>query len=92
MSMWMPIITNRYNDFDRDIFISKITDRKSCKCQSVDDDYDDGVDSDSYGYDVLTLVIFENVMQYCLFLLSLMMECIHHIPHLNRLNGNLSIF
>jgi hypothetical protein len=60
----MSIITNRYNDFDRDIFISKITDRKSCKCQSVDDDYDDGVDSDSYGYDVLTLVIFENVMQY----------------------------
>lgn len=55
----MSILSNRYNDFDRDIFISKITDRKSCKCQSVDDDYDDGVDSDSYGYDVLTLVIFE---------------------------------
>lgn len=90
----MPIITNRYNDFDRDIFISKITDRKSCKCQSVDDDYDydDGVDSDSYGYDVLTLVIFENVMQYRLFLFSLMMECIHYIPHLIRLNVNLSMF
>jgi hypothetical protein len=58
----MPTIAYRYNDFDRDIFISKITDRKSCKCQSVDDDYDDGVDSDIYGYDALTLVMYENVM------------------------------
>lgn len=46
----MFIINYRYNDFDRDIFISKITDRKSCKCQSVDDSYDDGDDSDTYRY------------------------------------------
>lgn len=50
MGVYMFIINYRYNDFDRDIFISKITDRKSCKCQSVDDSYDDGDDSDTYRY------------------------------------------
>ena len=46
----MSIIAYRYYDFDRDIFISKITYRKSCKCKS-DDDCDTYDGDDCYTYD-----------------------------------------